>query len=157
MKRRQFLGLVGAAASWQVAAHAQSREPMRRIAVLLPATANDAVFQVRLGAFLQELALLGWAIGRNVLVDTRWATANPAEIRRNAAELAALAPDCILAAGDSTTPPLLQATRTVPIVFPIAGDPVGSGYVESLSRPGGNATGFLIFEFSTCGKWLELL
>jgi putative ABC transport system substrate-binding protein len=82
---------------------------------------------------------------------------NAAEIRRNAAELAAIAPDCILAAGDSTTPPLLQATRTVPIVFPIAGDPVGSGYVDSLSRPGGNATGFLIFEFSTCGKWLELL
>jgi putative ABC transport system substrate-binding protein len=113
--------------------------------------------QARVGAFLQALALLGWTIGRNVRIDTRWATANPAEIRRHAAELAALAPDVILTHGASTVGPLLQATRTVPIVFPIAGDPVGAGFVDSLARPGGNATGFLAFEYSLSGKWLELL
>ena len=130
---------------------------MRRIGILLPATADDALFQTRVGAFQQELALLGWTIGRNVHIDIRWATANAAEIRRHAAELAALTPDVILAAGDATMPPLLQATRTVPIVFPVANDPVGSGYADSLARPGGNATGFMLFEFSIGGKWLELL
>ena len=130
---------------------------MRRIGILLPAAADDAVFQARVGAFLQGLALLGWTIGRNVRIDTRWATTNVAEIRRHAAELAALAPDVILATGDSTVPPLLQATRTVPIVFPIVTDPVAAGYVDSLARPGGNATGFMIFEYSMSGKWLELL
>jgi putative tryptophan/tyrosine transport system substrate-binding protein len=130
---------------------------MRRIGILLPAAADDALFQTRVGAFQQELALLGWTIGRNVHIDIRWATANAAEIRRHAAELAALTPDVILAAGDATMPPLLQATRTVPIVFPVANDPVGSGYADSLARPGGNATGFMLFEFSIGGKWLELL
>ena len=100
---------------------------------------------------------MGWTIGRNVRIDTRWATANAAEIRRHAAELVALAPDVILASGDSTVGPLLQATRTVPIVFPLVGDPVGAGYVDSLARPGGNATGFMLFEYSMGGKWLELL
>ena len=130
---------------------------MRRIGVLLPAAADDAEFQARVGAFLQALALLGWTIGRNVRIDTRWATANAADIRRHAAELAALAPDVILAHGASTVGPLLQATRTVPIVFPVAGDPVGAGFVDSLARPGGNATGFMTFEYSMGGKWLELL
>ena len=130
---------------------------MRRIGVLLPAAADDAEFQARVGAFLQGLALLGWTIGRNVRIDTRWATTNAAEIRRHAAELAALAPDVILAHGASTVGPLLQATRTVPIVFPVVGDPVGAGFVDSLARPGGNATGFMIFEYSMSGKWLELL
>ena len=130
---------------------------MRRIGVLLPAAADDAEFQARLAAFLQGLALLGWTIGRNVRIDTRWATANAAEIRRHAAELAALAPDVILAHGASTVGPLLQATRTVPIVFPVAVDPVGAGFVDSLARPGGNATGFMSFEYSMSGKWLELL
>ena len=130
---------------------------MRLIGILLPAAADDTVFQTRLAAFYQGLALLGWTIGRNVRVDTRWATANAAEIRRHAAELVALAPDVILATGDSTVPPLLQATRTVPIVFPLATDPVGAGYVGSLARPGGNATGFMISEYSMSGKWLELL
>ena len=130
---------------------------MRRIGVLLPAAADDAEFQARVGAFLQALALLGWTIGRNVRIDTRWATANAAEIRRHAAELAALAPDVILAHGASTVGPLLQATRTVPIVFPVVGDPVGAGFVDSLARPGGNATGFMTFEYSLGGKWLELL
>ncbi len=100
---------------------------------------------------------MGWTIGRNVRIDTRWATTNAAEIRRHAAELAALAPDVILAHGTSTVGPLLQATRTVPIVFPVVGDPVGAGFVDSLARPGGNATGFMQFEYSLSGKWLELL
>ena len=130
---------------------------MRRIGVLLPAAADDAEFQARVGAFLQALALLGWTIGRNVRIDTRWATANAAEIRRHAAELAALAPDVILAHGAATVGPLLQATRTVPIVFPVVADPVGAGFVDSLARPGGNATGFMHFEYSMGGKWLELL
>ena len=129
--------------AWPLAARAQQRERMRRIGVLLPAAADDPEFQARVGAFLQGLALLGWTIGRNVRIDTRWATANAAEIRRHAAELAALAPDVILAHGASTVGPLLQATRTVPIVFPVVADPVAAGFVDSLARPGGNATGFM--------------
>ena len=130
---------------------------MRRIGVLLPAAADDAEFQTRVGAFLQGLQELGWTIGRNVRVDTRWATSNAASIRKHAAELAALAPDAILAFGASTVGPLLQETRTVPIVFPVVGDPVAAGFVESLARPGGNATGFMTFEYGMAGKWLELL
>ena len=110
--------------------------------MLLPATADDPRFQTWVGAFLQGLGQLGWNIGRNVRIDTRWATANADDIRRHAAELAALAPDVVLAHGGSTVGPLLQATRTVPIVFPVAIDPVGAGFVDSLARPGGNATGF---------------
>ena len=142
---------------WPLAARAQQRERVRRIGVLLPAAADDAEYQARVGAFLQALALLGWTIGRNVQIDTRWAAANAADIRRHAAELAALAPDVVLAHGSESVGALLQATRTVPIVFPIAGDPVGAGLVDSLARPGGNATGFLEFEYSVGGKWLELL
>jgi putative ABC transport system substrate-binding protein len=130
---------------------------VRRIGVLLPAAADDPEFQARLGAFLQGLQQSGWTIGRNVRIDTRWATTSVADIRRHAAELAALAPDVILAFGASTVGPLLQATRTVPIVFPAAGDPVGAGFVDSLARPGGNATGFMSYEYSLSGKWLELL
>jgi putative ABC transport system substrate-binding protein len=130
---------------------------MRRIGVLLPAAADDSEFQARMGAFLQALALLGWTIGRNVRIDTHWATTNRDDIRRHAAELATLAPDVILAFGASTVGPMLQATRTVPIVFPVAVDPVGGGFVDSLARPGGNATGFMAYEFSLSGKWLELL
>jgi putative ABC transport system substrate-binding protein len=158
VKRREFIiGLGGAALARPSAARAQERERVRRIGVLQPAAADDPVFQARLAAFHQGLALLGWNIGRNVRIDTRWATTNAAEIRRHAAELAALAPDVILAAGDSTVPALLQATRSVPIVFPVVTDPVGAGYVDSLARPGGSATGFMLFEYSTGGKWLELL
>ena len=138
-------------------ARARSSERVRRIGVLLPAAADDPEFQARVAAFLQGLALLGWTIGRNVRIDTRWAAANADDIRRHAAELVALAPDVILAHGASTVGPLLQATRTVPIVFPVVGDPVGAGFVESLARPGGNVTGFMIFEYSMSGKWLELL
>ena len=158
MKRREFITLLGsAAAAWPLAARVQQPERVRRIGVLLPAAADDAVFQDRVAAFLQALALLGWIVGRNLNIDIRWATANHAEIRKQAAELVALAPDVILASGTSTVGPLLQATRTVPIVFPIVVDPIGAGFVESLARPGGNATGFLTFEFSLAGKWLELL
>ncbi len=130
---------------------------MRRIGILLPAAADDPAYQAWVGAFLQGLALLGWTIGRNVQIDTRWAGANAADFRSHAAELAALAPDVILAHGSLTVAALLQATRTVPIVFPFVVDPVGAGLVDSLARPGGNATGFMIFEFSMGGKWLELL
>ena len=159
MRRRDFVTLIagGAAAAWPLRAHAQQGERVRRVGVLNPATADDAVWQARIGAFQQELALLGWNIGRNVRIDIRWATTDATEIRKQIAELLALAPDVILAAGDSTAPPLLQATRTVPIVFPVVTDPVGAGYVDSLARPGGNVTGFMVFEFGTSGKLLELL
>jgi putative ABC transport system substrate-binding protein len=158
MRRRKFITLLGGAvAGWPLAARAQQGDRVRRIGVLLPAAADDALFQARIGAFLQGLALLGWTIGRNVQIDTRWATANAADIRRHAAELAALAPDVILANGASAVGPLLQATRTVPIVFPVVTDPVAAGFVDSLARPGGNATGFMSFEYSLSGKWPELL
>lgn len=156
MKRREFITLLGGAAAWPLAAHSQQGERVRHIGVLNPAAADNAVFQARIGAFQQELALLGWTIGGNVRIDIRWAT-KAAEIQKQATELVALAPDVILAAGDSTMPPLLQATHTVPIVFPVATDPVGAGYVNSLARPGGNATGFMVFEFGMGGKFLELL
>jgi ABC-type uncharacterized transport system substrate-binding protein len=146
MRRREFITLIGgAAAAWPVAARGQQRERMRRIGVLLPATADDAHYQTWFGAFLQGLEPLGWTIGRNVQIDTRWATANADAVRRHAAELVALSPDVILAPGASTVGPLLQATRGVPIV------------VANLARPGGNATGFMAFEYSISGKWLELL
>ena len=157
MRRREFITLLGSAAAWPLAARAQQPERMRRIGILLATTADDVEFQAWVGAFLQALALLGWTIGRNVRIDTRWATANAGEIRRHAAELAALAPDVILAHGASTVGALLQATRTVPIVFPIVSDPVAAGYVESMARPGGNATGFTSFDWSVSAKWLELL
>ena len=158
MKRREFITLLGGAAvTWPLAARAQQRDQMRRIGVLLPAAADDSEWQARVGAFLQALALLGWTIGRNVRIDTRWATTNAGEIRRHAAELAALAPDVILAGGTTPVGPLLQATRTVPIVFTLGVDPVGAGFIDSLARPGGNTTGFMAYEFSIGGKWLELL
>ena len=159
MRRREFIkGMVGsAAATWSPAAFAQQAEQVRRIGVLMHSPSNEPEAQARMAAFLQALALLDWIVGRNLSIDIRWATANAAEIRRHAAELAAVAPDVILATGDSTIPPLLQATRTVPIVFPVANDPVAAGYVDRLARPGGNATGFMVFDYSLSGKWLELL
>jgi len=158
MRRRDFITLLGgAAASWPLAVRAQQHERVRRIGVLLPATSDDAEYQAWFGAFLQTLGQSGWTIGRNLQVDTRWATANADSIRRHATELAALAPDVIVSAGASTLGPLLQVTRTVPIVFAIVADPVGAGFVASLARPGGNATGFMPFEYSIGGKWLELL
>ena len=158
MRRRDFIALAGGAvAIAPFPARAQQRERMRVVGVLLPATADDPAMQARVGAFLQGLGQLGWAIGRNVRIDTRWATADPAEIRRHAAELAALAPDVIVAHAATTVGPLLQATRTIPIVYPAVIDPVGAGFADSLARPGGNATGFMNFEYSISGKWLELL
>jgi putative tryptophan/tyrosine transport system substrate-binding protein len=158
MKRREFITLLGGAAvAWPLAARTQQGERVRRIGVLLPAAADDLEFQTRVGAFQQGLQELRWTIGRNVRVDTRWATSNADSIRKHAAELAALAPDVILAFGASTVGPLLQETRTVPVVFPVVGDPVAAGFVASLARPGGNATGFMTFEYGMGGKWLELL
>jgi putative ABC transport system substrate-binding protein len=157
--RREVITLLGGgvAAAWPLAARAQHADRTRYIGLLLPATADDAPFQARVGAFLQALALLGWTIGRNMRIDIRWAGANAADVRRHAAELVAFAPDVILAHGSGSVAAALQATRTVPIVFPIAGDPVGAGLVDSLARPGGNVTGFMQFEYSLSGKWLELL
>src|SRR5215472_7568225 len=156
--RRELLAaLGGAAAAWPVAARGQQPERMRRIGVLLPVTSDDAQYQAWFGAFLQAFGQSGWTIGRNVQVDTRWAAANADSVRRHATELAALAPDVIVSPGASTVGPLLQVTRTIPIVFAIVADPVGAGFVASLARPGGNATGFTSFEYGTSGKWLELL
>ncbi len=155
MRRREFIAGIGGAVAMPLAARAQER--VRRVGVLLAGAADDAESLARVGAFLQALALSGWIIGRNVRIDTRWATADAAEIRRHAAELVALAPDVILAHGAGAVGALLQATRTVPIVFPVLGDPVAAGFVDSLARPGGNVTGFMNFEFSMGGKWLELL
>jgi putative ABC transport system substrate-binding protein len=158
MKRRAFITLLGgAAATWPLAARAQQGERMRRIGMLLGAPADDPDYQPWVGAFRQALQELGWIDGRNVRIEIRWATNNVAGIRKHAEELATLAPDVILAPGTTTVGPLLQATRTVPIVFPIIADPVAGGFVKSLARPGGNATGFMLFEYSISGKWLELL
>ena len=158
MRRREFVTFLGGAAvAWPLAAHAQQAERKRRIGVLLAANADDMEFQTWVGAFLQGLQQAGWSIGQNVRIDTRWATSNTAEIHKHAAELVALAPDVILAHGASTVGPLLQATRTVPIVSPVFGDPVGAGFVDSLARPGGNVTGFVSFEYGMAVKWLELL
>ena len=157
MRRRDLLCLVGAAAAWPLAAHAQQPERMRRIGMLLSATADDAVFQGWVGAFQQGLAQSGWLIGRNVRIDTRWAGAKADDIRRHAQELTALAPDVILAHGGSTVGPLQRASRTVPIVFVSVTDPVGAGFVESVARPGGNATGFMNMEYSSNAKYPELL
>jgi len=157
VRRRAFITLLGGAAAWPLAARAQQRDRMRRIGALIPASADDPDYQSWIGAFQQALAQSGWLIGRNVRIDTRWAGVQADDIRRYAAELISLAPDVILAHGTSTVRPLLQATRTIPIVFPIAADPVGAGFVDSLARPGGNATGFMTWEFSFAGKWLELL
>jgi putative tryptophan/tyrosine transport system substrate-binding protein len=158
MKRRDFIALLsGTAAAWPLPLSAQRGDRVRRIGVILPATADDPDFQAWAGAFLQGLAQLGWIIGQNVRIDTRWAGAKPGDIQRHVAELVALAPDAILAHGASTVGPLSKATRSVPIVFPIVADPVAAGFVESLARPGGNITGFMTSEFSMGGKRLELL
>jgi len=158
LRRREFITLCGgAAAGLPFAARAQQGERMRRIGVLMPAAVNDAGAQTRIGAFLQGPQHAGWTIGQNVQVDTRWTGGNADDTSKHATELAALAPDAILAHGSAAVQPLLQVTRTVPIVFAIVPDPVGAGFVDSLARPGGNATGFITFEYSLSGKWLELL
>ena len=158
MKRRQFITLLGGAAAWPLAASAQQPERMRRIGALnAGSSADDPDGQARLAAYLQQLQQLGWTDGRNVRIDYRWGLGDADNIRKYTAELVALAPDVIFAAGTAAVGPMLQATRTVPIVFALVADPVGAGFVDSLSRPGGNATGFLMFEYSLSGKWLEVL
>ena len=158
MKRREFITLLGgAAAAWPFAARAQQRERMRRIGFLTSLAADDPVSQAYMAGLLQGLQELGWTVGRNVRIDPRWNATNVELKRRYAAELVALEPDIIVATGDSNTGPLQQATRTVPIVFALVPDPVGAGFVASLARPGGNATGFTNFEYGMSGKWPELL
>ena len=159
MQRREFIVLLGgsAAATWPMVARAQQPERVRRIGVLSGLAANDPDTQALKAAFLQGLQQLGWTDGRNVRVDYRWAGGDADRIRKYAAELVALAPDVILSTGGTAVERLLQATRTVPIVFTIVPDPVGSGFVASLAHPGGNATGFVLFEYATSGKWPELL
>jgi putative tryptophan/tyrosine transport system substrate-binding protein len=157
VKRRAFITLLGGAAAWPLAARAQQGERVRRIGVFMNLASDDAEGQARNAAFLQGLQQSGWTVSRNVQIDYRWSAGDAELFRRHAAELAVLAPDVILATGSATVGPLLQATRTVPIVFVQVPDPVGAGFVESLARPGGNATGFTIYEYGIAGKWLELL
>ena len=158
MKRRNFItGLGGAALTWPLAARAQQPERMRRVGVLMHTTSDETEAQARVAAFLQGLHEAGWAVGRNVRIDTRWSGGDSARMRRDATELVGLNPDVILAGVGPTTAVLQQVSRAVPIVFAQGVDPVGSGNVASLARPGGNATGFLQFEYSLSGKWPELL
>jgi putative ABC transport system substrate-binding protein len=156
MRRREFIGLIGGAAAWPIMARGQQPERLRRIGVLLGTTVDDSDSQVRLAVFRRSLQQLGWTDGGNLRIDYRWAAGIAENYRKYAAELVALAPDVILAPGFSVAP-MIQATRTVPIVFVFTTDPVGSGFVDNLSRPGGNSTGFMAFEFSLNAKWLELL
>jgi putative ABC transport system substrate-binding protein len=156
--RRQFISALGGAVfAWPLSAHAQQGEGMRRIGVLSSLAADDPRSQAEYEAFLQGLQQSGWTDGHNVHIEVRWGAGNAAETRKYAADLVALAPDVILAPGSPSAGSLLQATRTVPIVFTLVVDPVGAGFVDSLSRPGGNATGFMMFEYSLSGKWVELL
>jgi putative ABC transport system substrate-binding protein len=157
VKRRTFIAGLGSAAAWQMVARAQQPARMRRIGVLSSLPADDPEATARMAAFRQTLQELGWTEGRNVRIDIRWGIGDPERLRRDRAELLALAPDVILTSGSVGVAPLQQATRTVPIVFVQVTDPVGAGLVESLARPGGNATGFTLFEYSDSRKWLELL
>ena len=158
MRRREFIKLVGgAAAAWPFTVRAQQGDRIRRIGVLTGGRAEDADSKARIAAFEQALQQLGWTQGRNVRIDYRFAGGDAAIIRKQAEELVALASDVIVSSGSFSTGPLLQATHTVPVVFAIVPDPVGSGFVDSLSQPGGNATGFMQFEYGLSGKWLELL
>ena len=159
MTRRKFITRVGGAVSLcilPVGARAQER-PVRRIGVLVPLVEDDPYAKALVGTFVMTLQQAGWTDGRNARIDIRFAGPTPSDVRRHAAELVALGPDVVLAFGATTVGPLLQNTRTVPIVFPVMGDPVAAGYVESLERPGGNVTGFMNYEYSLAGKWLELL
>ena len=157
MRRRDFIKVIAASAAWPLAAQAQQPERVRRIGVLHSGAADDPHIQARNTAFLQALQQLGWTEGRNIRLDIRWAAADAERIRKHVAELVAFAPDVILATGSSTVGPLLQATRSIPIVFTLVPDPIGAGFVDNLGRPGGNATGFMLFEYGIGGKFLELL
>jgi ABC-type uncharacterized transport system substrate-binding protein len=155
--RREFVALLGGAAAWPFAASAQQGERIRRVGVLMPWAANNAEGQSRLMAFAQALQQLGWIVGQNIRIDYRQGDGKTDTMRKYATELIALVPDVILASSSASLSALLQATRSVPIVFAGVADPVGAGYVESLARPGGNTTGFTVFEYSIAGKWLEFL
>jgi putative ABC transport system substrate-binding protein len=155
--RRELLAALGGAAAWPLAARAQQSKRMRRIGVLMPYAANDPQVQSRNAAFLQGLQQLGWTVGTNVAIDYRWSAGNEDDTRKYAAELVALAPDVIFASGSTAVGPLQRATRSVPIVFALAPDPVGAGFVDSLARPGANITGFTPYEYGIGVKWLELL
>jgi len=155
-KRREFIMLLGGAAAWPLAARAQQGERIRRIGVLMHLAADDPEGQARHATFLQGLQQSGWTVGRNLRIDTRWG-ASEADRRRYAAELVALVPDVILASNSQATLALQAATSAVPIVFANVTDPVAAGFVESLARPGGNTTGFTLFEYGISAKWLELL
>ena len=158
LRRRQFITLLGgSAAAWTLGARAQQRERMRSVGVLTPFAAHNTEGQNRVTAFAQALQQLGWSVGQNARLFYRWGDGTSATMHKHAAELVALAPDVILADSSAALSPLLQATQTIPIVFAIVADPVGAGYVETLARPGGNATGFTPFEYGVAGKWLELL
>jgi putative ABC transport system substrate-binding protein len=157
VKRRDFITLLGGAAAWPLAAHAQQGERMRRIGVFSARPADDPEWQARMAAFHQGLQELGWIVGRTIRIEHRVGPGDGEFLRRRAAELVALAPDAIVVNGTSPLTPLLQATRQVPVVFVNVSDPVGAGFVASLARPGGNATGFTQFEYGMSGKWLELL
>jgi putative ABC transport system substrate-binding protein len=157
MKRREFITLLGGAAAWPLAARAQQNERVRRIGVLEALAIDDPEALARVTALAQGLQQLGWTVGRNIRIEYRWGAGDADRIRQQAAELIALAPDAILTVGASTTAPMLRATRTVPVVFVAVVDPVGASFVDSLARPGGNATGFTNFEYSMGAKWLELL
>jgi putative ABC transport system substrate-binding protein len=158
MRRREFIAIVVAGvATWSLPSRAQQGEPMRRIGVLMTLSANSSQGQARVAAFRQTLEQLGWIDGSNVRIDIRWGEGDADRIRNHAVELAALGPNVILANGSAGVASLLQATRTVPIVFVVVPDPVGAGVVDSLARPGGNATGFLTFDYSISAKWVELL
>jgi ABC-type uncharacterized transport system substrate-binding protein len=157
VKRREFITLVGGAAAWPLAASAQQGERMRRIGVLMHLAPGDPESMTRITAFVQGLERLGWTTGRNVRIDYWWAVGDPEHFRRYAAELVAVAPDIILASTSPSVAALQQLTRALPIVFVQVADPVGAGFVATLAQPGGNATGFLSFEFGIAGKWLELL
>jgi ABC-type uncharacterized transport system substrate-binding protein len=158
MKRRTFITLLGSAAvAWPLAARAQQPKPMRRVAVLTPLPADHPDAKARYAVFLEALRQLGWSEGHNVHIETRWSAGDLAITRKHAGELVALAPDVILASGSAGAAAILQATRSVPVVFVVVPDPVGSGFVESLPEPGGNATGFMMFEYDLSAKWLELL
>ena len=156
MKRREFITLLGSAATWPIAAHAQ-QQGVRRISIMMNLAADDPEGQARIAAFLQGLQETGWVVGRNAQIDIRWGMGDPERIRKNVTELVALTPDAIFATTFPIVVALQQATRTVPIVFAGLFDPVGAGLVTSLARPGGNTTGFASFEYSLSIKWLELL
>jgi putative ABC transport system substrate-binding protein len=158
MRRREFITLVGgAAAAWPLVARAQQPERMRRIGVLMNLTADDPIAKARIDALQQSLQQLGWTEGRNLQVDYRWTAGGDDELRRYAEALVTLAPDVIMGTGSPPVVALRRATRTVPIVFLLVADPVGAGFVESLARPGGNATGFTSFEYGIGAKWLEII